>query len=1527
MKKATVHIYKAFRSIVVTALLLFVLFYSALYVALSVPAVQNRIRHIGETELSKLFGTKVSIGNIQLDPLNEAVVTDVLIPDTVGNPMIRIDKIGAGISIYDLVFNGRFTFNHAEIIGMDAQIKKATPDAPMNIQFLIDALMPDKPQKQPTKFDIRMNAVIIRKGHVTFDILSMPRKGKDIFDKNHIAISQINGDIRIPVIQNDSYTIDVRRFSFRERSGFSIENIAMFAHIGKQSIDIKNFKIQMAGSSIEPADMHISFNNLKTLPAELAGIPLYFKLKNSKLTLSDFKAFVPAMEQLDTPLFLSCDIEADSITAIDIKNITIHSDDLDINLSGAIDNLNNADSITARISPIRLSASAVNLAKQLGAAGVIPSKTVSLITKLRHINLDGTLNYANKKAQFDGSVTTQFGTLKTDGTASLAKTHKYFSGRLSSKRLKIGELTGKENLLGNIAFDIETRMVFNGNKATGYVSGKIQSLDLKGYRYENINADLAIRPDTYEGVVTLHDSNADIEISGLAMLKGTESEFDIQTDIQNVNLYNLHLSDKYPEHRLNTNINAIFTGNDIDNIEGDILVSNTRFTDNMGEGIKIEHFDITSRPKAEGGKYMTLNSDFVNGYIDGDVNFSNMLPEIREIAALALPSLQNDTTINVKTHSASTETSKTAHNNFSYYFKLAENDELTEFFNLPFTIVHPITIAGEIDAPEKRMSFGLDAPYFMQGKRILEKTNIAMNADGHTESLSINAASQIDNKNGNIMLLFNGTASADRADTDIEWVFDREKDFSGKISLSTLLGKAETGSFIADISVNPSNFVVNDTIWSIEQSDIHIADKKIHVNGLNINQENQFIKIDGIISDNHEESLAIQLQDIDLGYIFGTLNINHVAFSGNATGDFHASGLLSKSPSINTDNLHVDRFAYHNALLGDADIRSRWDNEEKGIIIDADIRQDNGRNTLAHGGVYLTRDSIAFTFDADHVNAQIIRPFMAAFASDVEGEASGHAELFGTFKLIDMKARLFADNFRLRINQTNTRYSVSDSIIIDPGTIRISGATVHDDYGNTAMLDGTIRHKYFKNVEFDFNISDVDNLLCFNTSLKENPTWYGTVFGNGNAHIVGIPGNIKIDINLSSAPNSTFNFVLSDRENAGEYTFVTFTDKRKEQELARQEAEKPDFLKKLEQTEANNSTQTTFLINLLADITPNLTINLIMDPDGGDKIRATGNGNMRIEYDSANDIKMFGNYTVEEGRYNFTLQDIIIKEFKINQGGTISFHGAPLNANVDLSANYTVNANLQDLDESFAQDKELNRTLVPVNAVLMLNGAISQPEISFDLQFPTLTQDVYRKVKSIVSTDDMMNQQIIYLLALNRFYTPEYMGATNRNNELASVASSTISGQLSSLLGQLSDNLTFAPNFHSDKGDFSDTEVELALSSHLLNNRLLLNGNFGYSDNAMNSNSFIGDFDIEYLLTKNGNIRLKAYNRYNDQNYYIRNALTTQGVGIMFKHDFNRIFKRRAKKETAKPEVSDSTAVRGDTVREPNARKPIRRPQ
>ena len=221
--------------------------------------------------------------------------------------------------------------------------------------------------------------------------------------------------------------------------------------------------------------------------------------------------------------------------------------------------------------------------------------------------------------------------------------------------------------------------------------------------------------------------------------------------------------------------------------------------------------------------------------------------------------------------------------------------------------------------------------------------------------------------------------------------------------------------------------------------------------------------------------------------------------------------------------------------------------------------------------------------------------------------------------------------------------------------------------------------------------------------------------------------------------------------------------------------------------------------------------------------------------------------------------------------------------------------------------------------MLRAKGVVSQPDIAFDLEFPTLTSDAVRKIKSVISTDDMMNRQIIYLLALNRFYTPDYMANNKSNNELTSVASSTISSQLSNILGQISDKWTVAPNFRSNKGDFSDMEVDLALSSQLLNNRLLFNGNFGYRDNTFNTrnSNFIGDFDIEYLINKRGTIRLKAYNHFNDQNYYVRNAMTTQGVGIVFKHDFDRLINFRAKRAAKPDSVRRSTVARphkSDTV-------------
>ncbi|MBO6005465.1 MAG: translocation/assembly module TamB domain-containing protein, partial [Paludibacteraceae bacterium] len=131
-------------------------------------------------------------------------------------------------------------------------------------------------------------------------------------------------------------------------------------------------------------------------------------------------------------------------------------------------------------------------------------------------------------------------------------------------------------------------------------------------------------------------------------------------------------------------------------------------------------------------------------------------------------------------------------------------------------------------------------------------------------------------------------------------------------------------------------------------------------------------------------------------------------------------------------------------------------------------------------------------------------------------------------------------------------------------------------------------------------------------------------------------------------------------------------------------------------------------------------------------------------------------------------------------------------------------------------------------------------------------------------------------------------------NQMASVLTSTVSGQLNSMLSQISDKFNVGVNAVLGNGeDLSQGgEYEVALM-YQPNNRLIINGNIGYRNDYVNGqqngNNFIGDVDIEYKLTRNGKLRAKAYTHSADNYYYniSGTAKTTQGVGLMYREDFN----------------------------------------
>lgn len=100
------------------------------------------------------------------------------------------------------------------------------------------------------------------------------------------------------------------------------------------------------------------------------------------------------------------------------------------------------------------------------------------------------------------------------------------------------------------------------------------------------------------------------------------------------------------------------------------------------------------------------------------------------------------------------------------------------------------------------------------------------------------------------------------------------------------------------------------------------------------------------------------------------------------------------------------------------------------------------------------------------------------------------------------------------------------------------------------------------------------------------------------------------------------------------------------------------------------------------------------------------------------------------------------------------------------------------------------------------------------------------------------------------------------------------------------------------------------------NNRILINGNFGYRYNDISNQPLFGNLDVEYLLSSNGHWRAKAYTHTVDK-YSIREAQTVQGLGFMFKYDFGNVDKKKKQKKdkTATRLPTDSVAIPLDSLK------------
>lgn len=1502
-----VHIYNMMRVVIVTVLVTSLTIFATSYIVLSLPSFQNRVRTFGEKALGDFLHTQVTIGKVDLFPYHELVLHDVAIADQSGQPLLNLEKLGAGFSLYNLIIKKRLVFTYAELIGLNAHVTRDDSTSPTNLQFIIDALSSKDKTKPPTQFDLRINSVVIRKGALSYDVLSQAHIGGK-FDKSHVRLFNLKADVSLPQIKNNDFIVDLKRMSFEEASGFQLVNLSTWAHVSDEELVLKHLSLELPHSLVTNDSIGVKINSLATLKDDIKRLPIGVTLSNVYITPADLCCFIPTLDKFTEPYMLTLKAEG-NIDNVNISTLAINSESQDFSLSliGDIRNITNLDAIEFNLPHINVAATAPTLSKMTSSLAHLSAESLRILKSCGNIKLRGNANGSKKRIAFNGDISTSLGNvdLRTVLSQKAANGHA-LKGTVKTDRLELGQLIGKQDMLGEVAMQADVELDFNKQLKAAKFRGAVPSLYFKGYKYTNISADVSLTPTTVDGVLKVNDDNCTVNVAGNAKMAGAASEVDVSMQLDNVNLAKLNIDKKNADKTLTVQADAKFVGDNLDNATGVITVNNLAYVDANDNGFHLKEFVVEASNNTT-PQSINIRSDFFNGNIEGQYDIKSFVPSMRHIFAQALPSVIKDTDKKV-----------TCNNSFTFDFVLEPNDELQKIVKLPVSVVYNATLKGYVNDIEGAFSVELSAPYLLQGNKIVENTKLVAFKNADDDNIRTSVTTLFPLKTGKAHVNVDANLVNDRLDTDLGWKMDKQRDYSGHLNCSALMSKDDDGALNFAIDVNPSVISFNDTVWNVQPSKIEISRGGIAVHDFRGSHEDQYLNIDGTVSKDENDELTLDMNKLSLDYVFETLEIENIMFMGVATGKFHARNLLSGSPVIETPNLHVDRIGYNKCIMGDADIEAKWDNETKAINLEADIKQDNGLHSRIFGSISPLKESLDISFEANKAQIGFLQPFMAAITSDISGEVSGNATLFGTFHDVNMYGDVFANSLRFKVDYTNVYYTASDSVHIKPGLIEFSNIVIRDRDGHTGKLSGYLRHKDFHNPVFDFTVKDAKELLCYDITEKMNARWYGSIYGNGAAYVKGEPGLVEIGVNMETVERSKFTFVLTDQEDALEYNFITFTDSHKAPEPENDDIPQivKDLQKKNDTSGADNPS--VFKINLQANITPEAQLIVVMDPVGGDRIKANGSGNMRLTYDSTDEaLAMYGKYELQKGNYNFTLQDVVIKDFTIADGSSISFNGDPYDATLDIRAKYSLNASLLDLDESFALDRELNRTSVPVQAILLAKGSMNQPDISFDLDFPTISSDATRKVKSIISTEDMMNRQILYLLALNRFYTPEYMGNTGRGNELSSVASSTLSSQLSSMLGKLSDNWSISPNFRSDKGDFSDMEVDVALSSQLLNNRLLLNGNFGYRDNSMNTRNtnFIGDFDIEYLLNRKGTIRLKAYNHFNDQNYYVRSALTTQGVGVEFKFDFDNPFVKKKIKLFKQKHAKDSVSAPAKKVK------------
>lgn len=1441
--------------------------YIGMLIILNIPFVQKKMGTFASRQLKNILKTEVTVGHVDFGFFNRIIVEDVMLNDRQGDELLKITRLSAKFDILPL-FENKWRISSVQLFGFSVHLKKEKPDAVPNYQYVLDAFASKDTTTQNMNLDLRINSVYIRRGHITYHVKSEPET-PGIFNSSHIGIDNLTAIISLKALCNDTINLAIRRFAFKEQSGLELKKMALKAIGNNHQLNIKDFTIQFPNTDLNIEDFEMKYDSLSSFPFSDKDIQYEGKMKGN-LLLSDFSSISPILKGFTTPLGLQWNfngngrqIEFPQISLSDNKHIILQA-------LATLENWNNKEKSSLYGQVSRLSINQEGLTYLLSN---LTGKVPSVIKNLQFIDFRGTAKGSYPNLGFNGILQTGVGNINADVTMMIDKdSNRSYSGSLASSDLNLGTLLDNEQKFGIADFNLNLNgFNYRGKYPESSIRGIVSSLEYANYRYENITLDGLYKNGGFNGTMAMNDDNGSIQIDGKFNMTQPIPEFNLQALVKNLKPNELNLSDKYKDSDISLELTADFTGNSLDNLNGRILLDNLILNAPDERAYFLDNLTVTATPRSNGEKELRVSSSFMNALMQGHFKFQTIPTSVFHAIQQHIPSL------------VSSNRKGQINNNFKFDVHIENTDFFEKLFHLPIKAQMPFSIGGYLDDTNEQIHIEGAFPQITYNGTHYESVSLYCNNSIDRLSCLLRAG-MLMNSGAMLNLSLTAHATGDNLKTSLNWGNNTNITYGGKFEANTRFSRIEDNipRTRADIEILPTSMVLNDTLWQIHPSHIAIDSGFVSVDNFKIGRTNQHLCIDGKISDSDTDSCLVDLNNVNVKYVLDILRFDDVEFGGMATGLVNLRNIL-KTPSIQTQ-LYVQDFSLNKALLGNANIFGHWDNELPGIRLDADIAEEGLSRTRVTGYVSPKLKGLDLNIKADSMNLAFISPFVEGIFSNINARINGNVRLYGPFKFLDFEGDV-RTNFEAKIDVLNTYFQIKDdSIHVKSGELAFNNLPIYDREGHRGILNGYLRHNKLKNMAYRFDV-DADNLLVYDSDDLGDMSLYGRIYAIGDISVHGGNNTMNIDVSLSTGPNTSFTYVSGITTEATNNQFITFVDKTPKRI---QDMVETNFYHYTDahKVKEDDGPPMDLYINMMVDATPDAVMKVVMDPVAGDHITARGNGNLKVNYYNKGDFQMFGNYIIDEGVYKLSMQEVIRKDFNLQSGGTVTFTGDPYQANLDLQAVYTVNSvSLSDL----SLDASLNKSTVKVNCIMNLTGSLANPTIKFDLELPTVNEEDRELVRSVTSTEEQMNTQIIYLLGIGKFYTVDYANDSYQSsNATSSLAFNTLSGQLNNMLSQWTENKNWniGANLSTGQEGWSDVEAEAILSGRLLNNRLLINGNFGYRENVLANTNFVGDFEAVYLLTPNGEFRLRGYNQTNDR-YFTKSTLTTQGIGFIYKKDFN----------------------------------------